>query len=103
MRCRRSRQHHARNGSRDIFAAAARFVHGLDPTDLVALYTIPTGPNIDFTADHSSVEAALGHIDGQGDFQRGTMGIGIAEALAFEKNNTIMMDQTTERLCGPCP
>ncbi len=89
--------------SRDIFAAAARFVHGLDPTDLVALYTIPTGPNIDFTTDHSSVEAALGHIDGQGDFQRGTMGIGIAEALAFEKNNTIMMDQTIERLCGTVP
>ena len=86
--------------SRDIFTAAARFVHELDPGDLVALYTIPTGPTIDFTTDHPSIEAALGHIDGQGDFQRGTMGLGVAEALAFEKNNTIMMDQTIERVCG---
>ena len=28
------------------------------------------------------------------------MGIGIAEALAFEKNNTIMMDQAIDRECG---
>jgi VWFA-related protein len=86
--------------ARDVFAAAARFVRGLDPADHVALYTIPTGAAIDFTTDHRAVEAALQRIDGEGDFQRGPKGIGIAEALAFEKNNSIMMDQALDRECG---
>jgi VWFA-related protein len=86
--------------SRDVFAAAAKFVHGLDPADHVALYTIPTGPEIEFTTDHAAIEEALGHIDGQGDFQRGTLGIGVSESLAFEKNNTIQMEHTIERVCG---
>ncbi len=86
--------------ARDVFAAAARFVHGLDPADHVALYAIPTGPSIDFTTDHRSVETALKQIDGEGDFQHGPRGIGIAEALAFEKNNSIMMDQALDRECG---
>ena len=86
--------------SRDVFAAAAKFVHGLDPADHVALYTIPTGPEIEATSDHAAIEQALSHLDGQGDFQRSTLGVGLSEALAFEKNNTIQMDQTIERLCG---
>jgi VWFA-related protein len=86
--------------ARDVFAAAARFVHGLDAADHVALYTIPTGPTIDFTTDHQAIETALGHIDGEGDYQRGPKGIGIAEALAFEKNNSIMIDQALDRECG---
>jgi len=86
--------------SRDVFAAAAKFVHGLDPADHVALYTIPTGPALEFTTDHAAIEEALSHLDGQGDFQRSALGVGLTEALAFEKNNTIQMDQTIERLCG---
>jgi VWFA-related protein len=67
----------------------------------VALFTIPTGPTFDFTTGHRAVVAALQQIDGQGDFQRGTIkGIGISDALAFEKNNTILMDDVLHRECG---
>ena len=86
--------------AKDVLAAAARFVTRLDPADRVALFTIPTGPTIDFTTNHRAVEAALQQIDGQGDFQRGTMGIGIAEALAFEKQNSIIVEEVTTRECG---
>jgi VWFA-related protein len=86
--------------SRDVLAAAARFVEKLDPSDHVALFSIPTGPSIDFTTDHRAIEAAVRQIDGQGDTQRGTMNIGIADALAFETNNTFTMEQVSERECG---
>ena len=37
---------------------------------------------------------------GRATFNAARWASGIAEALAFEKNNTIMMDQTIERVCG---
>jgi VWFA-related protein len=86
--------------ARDVLAAAARFVEKLDPSDRVALFSIPIGPAIDFTTDHRAIEAAVRQIDGQGDTQRGTMNIGIADALAFENNNTFAMQQVTDRECG---
>jgi VWFA-related protein len=87
--------------ARDVLAAASRFVEKLAPADRVALFTIPTGPTIDFTTDHHAVVTALQQIDGQGDFQRGTTkGIGISDALAFEKNNSIVMDDVLQRECS---
>jgi VWFA-related protein len=86
--------------ARDVLAAAARFVEKLDPSDRVALFSIPIGPSIDFTTDHRAIEAAVRQIDGQGDTQRGTMNIGIADALAFENNNTFAMQQVADRECG---
>jgi len=86
--------------ARDVLAAAARFVGRLDPGDKVALFTIPTGPSIDFTVNHQAIEAALKQIDGQGDFQHGTKNIGISEALTFERNNTFQMQQILIRECG---
>jgi VWFA-related protein len=86
--------------AKDVLAAAARFVERLEPADRVALFTIPTGPAIEFTTNHKAVVAALQQIDGQGDFQRGNMGIGVAEALAFERNNSIVIDQVSSRECG---
>lgn len=89
--------------ARDVLAAAARFVARLDPRDKVALFTIPTGPAIDFTTNHEAIETALKQIDGQGDFQHGTKNIGITEALAFEQNNSFQMDQIWNRECGDIP
>lgn len=87
--------------ARDVLAAAARFVERLGPSDRIALFSIPTGPLIDFTTDHRAVAAALLQIDGQGDFQRGSLkGIGVAEALQFERNNTIAIEEVTNRECG---
>jgi VWFA-related protein len=87
--------------ARDVLAAAARFVERLNPADRVALFTIPTGPMIDFTANHHAIAQAVQQIDGQGDFQRGAQkGIGIAEALQFERNNRIAIEDVTSRECG---
>lgn len=85
--------------ARDVLAAAATFVGTLDPNDRVALFSIPTGPAIDFTTDHRAIEHAVRQIDGQGDFQRGTMNIGIADALAFETNNTFAIEEVMRREC----
>lgn len=87
--------------ARDVLSAAARFVERLGPGDRVALFTIPTGPLIDFTTDHRAVSAALQQIDGQADLQRGALkSIGVAEALQFERNNTIAIEDVTNRECG---
>jgi VWFA-related protein len=86
--------------ARDVLAAAARFVARLDPNDKVALFTIPTGPSMDFTVNHEAIETALKQIDGQGDFQHGTKNIGISEAMSFEQNNGFQMDQIWIRECG---
>jgi VWFA-related protein len=89
--------------ARDVLAAAGRFVERLDPADRVALFTIPQGPSIDFTTDHRSIAAALQHIDGQGDVQHGVKNIGVSDALAFEHNNAIAIDQVLIRECGVPP
>ena len=86
--------------ARDVLVAAARFVERLDPADRVALFTIPQGPLIDFTGDHGAVSTALQHIDGQGDTKQGVKNIGVADALAFEHNNSFAIEQVFTRECG---
>jgi VWFA-related protein len=86
--------------SKDVFAAAARFVDRLAPTDRVALFSIPSGPAVDFTTDHDAIVAALMRTDGQANPGPGTRNIGIAEALGFERGNRIVMDTVMERECN---
>jgi VWFA-related protein len=86
--------------SKDVFAAAARFVDRLSPSDRVALFSIPSGPAVDFTTDHDTVVAALLRTDGQANPGPGNKNIGIAEALGFERGNRIAMDTAMERECG---
>jgi VWFA-related protein len=82
------------------FEAASRFVSGLNRADRVALASIPEGPQIDFTADHAVVQKRLREIDGNAIGSHGTRGLGIADALAFERKDTYVMDQVIERECG---
>jgi VWFA-related protein len=42
--------------------AAAGFLERLPPADRVAVFSLPSGPRLDFTSDRSSVAAALGRI-----------------------------------------
>jgi VWFA-related protein len=83
-----------------VLKAAARFVATLQPQDRVALFSVPTGPFIDFTTDHHAVESALEQVDGQGGSERGPKNIGIADALAFEQGNNFQIEQVTTRECG---
>ncbi|HXT29783.1 MAG TPA: VWA domain-containing protein [Vicinamibacterales bacterium] len=89
--------------SRDVLAAASRFVERLDPADRVALFSIPQGPAIDFTTDHRAIASALQRIDGQGDSKQGVKNIGVADALSFERRNDFAMEQVLLRECGQIP
>ena len=89
--------------SKDVFAAAARFVSRLAPSDRVALFSIPSGPAVDFTTDHDLVVSALQRTDGQANPGPGSKNIGIADALGFERRNRITMDDVMSRECGAQP
>jgi VWFA-related protein len=89
--------------SKDVFAAAARFVDRLTPTDRVALYSIPSGPAVEFTTDHDAIVSALMRTDGQANPGPGGKNIGIAEAVGFERGNRIAMENAYERECGAAP
>jgi VWFA-related protein len=86
--------------SKDVFTAAARFVDRLAPADRVALFSIPSGPAVDFTTDHDAVVSALMRTEGQANPGPGNKNIGIAEALGFERGNRIVMETAMERECG---
>jgi VWFA-related protein len=83
-----------------VLEAASRFVGGLNPADRVALATIPDGPQVAFTADHSLVRRLLLQIEGTAIARFGNRNIGIADALAFERRDTTAMQLITERECG---
>lgn len=86
--------------AKDVLAAAARFVSRLSPTDRVALFSIPSGPAIDFTTDHQAVASALQRTDGLADPGPGTKNIGISDALAFERRNGVAIEDVVSRECG---
>ncbi len=85
------------------FEAASRFVGGLNRADRVALASIPEGPQIDFTAEHSLVRNKLQEIDGTALPNQGPRAIGVSEALAFERDDNFTMDRVIERECGALP
>jgi VWFA-related protein len=80
--------------------AASRFVDRLNGADRVALASIPRGPHVSFTADHALVRRLLQQIDGTAVASFGTRNIGIADALAFERRDQLVMDAVLERECG---
>jgi VWFA-related protein len=86
--------------SKDVFGAAARFVSRLSPQDRVALFSIPSGPAVDFTTDHDAVISALQRTDGQADPGPNTKNVGLAEALQIENRNNLALEQLVERECG---
>lgn len=85
---------------RAAIEAASRFVAQLNRADRVALATIPHGPQVPFTADHALVERQIQTIDGTALSSFGQKGLGIADALAFERKDDFAMQQVTERECG---
>jgi VWFA-related protein len=85
---------------RSAIEAASKFVRQLNRADRVALATIPHGPQVPFTADHAIVERRIQEIDGTGLPSFGTKGLGIADALAFERKDELGMQNVTERECG---
>ena len=86
--------------AKDVLSATARFVSRLQPADRVGLFSIPSGPAVDFTTDHSVIVAALQRVDGQADRGPGRRSITVADALQFERGNNVAVEQVTARECG---
>ncbi|HTL43543.1 MAG TPA: VWA domain-containing protein, partial [Vicinamibacterales bacterium] len=86
--------------AKDVFTAAARFVDRLEPADRVGVFSLPDGPNVEFTTAHDAVKAALQHLDGQATRAPTPKSIGIAEALEFERGNRMAIEETLDRECG---
>ena len=86
--------------AKDVLASAARFVAALQPQDRVGLFSIPEGPNIDFTTDHDAIAAALLHTDGAAARSASPKYVGVAEAMEIERGNTVAVENVTQRECG---
>ena len=54
--------------------AAARLLDRLSPDDRVALFSLPSGPRLDFTTDRAALDAALGRIGPAQDIVMGEEG-----------------------------
>lgn len=86
--------------AKDTFTAAAKFVDGLQPQDRVGLFSIPEGPNIDFTTDHDVVALALLKTDGAAHGSASPKYVGVAEALEIQRGNSVAVETVTQRECG---
>jgi VWFA-related protein len=63
--------------------AASRLLDQLAPDDRVALFSLPSGPRVDFTSDRAALEKALARIGPAQDRWSGEFNISLAEAIAF--------------------
>jgi VWFA-related protein len=86
--------------AKDVFSAAATFVEGLRPEDRVGLFSIPEGPNFDFTTDHDLIAEALRHTDGAAARPPDIKNVGLAEALEMERGNSLAAQTADQRECG---
>jgi VWFA-related protein len=86
--------------AKDVFAAAARFVTTLQPTDRVGLFYIPQGPSIDFTSDRGAVASELLRTDGTAHAGSGVKYVGVSEAVEIERGNKIALENVNQRECG---
>lgn len=86
--------------ARLVTEAAQRFLASLSPADRVGLTSIPAGPQIDFTANHALVAAALpklvGQVSGFDSFSR----ITLAEAAEIQRGSRMAQDLVLARECG---
>ena len=80
--------------------AAKRFVGTLNRNDRVALVVLPgAGPQIEFTSNHAIVQTLLGNVVGQAADNIGQVKIGLAEALAIDRNDRLAINEVTDREC----
>lgn len=63
--------------------AASRLLDQLAPDDRVGLFSLPSGPRVDFTSDRVALEKALDRVGPVQDRWRGEFNISLAEAIAF--------------------
>ena len=88
-----------RGGGRTALAAADRFLGTLAASDRVGLAVVPSGPSVDFTAEHDEVRRGLKLVVGQAD--RGASQVPLREALALvQENDRFRWQQFAESQCA---
>lgn len=93
--------HINRGNGRPVMSAASQFVDTLNQGDRVGVIVIPApGIRMNFTTDHEAVKEALTHIVGSKDAVVGRYVIGISEAIAVERGDTITWDRAIARECS---
>jgi VWFA-related protein len=89
-----------RGEGRPLMDAASRFIGQLEPTDRLALAVIPdSGPSMEFTTDHRSVQRTIGSLLGSATPPLSTYTIGLAEALAIAHQDLRTLDAVVGREC----
>ena len=87
-----------------VIDAAQRFVSRLNPSDRIAVVTIPgAGPQIDFTSNHALVRTLLTGVVGQATSRNGPQRVGLSEALAFQRADQTTIASVMDRECGADP
>jgi VWFA-related protein len=69
--------------SRGVAVATQRFIEGLPDTDLVGLFTYPSGAKVDPTTEHADVMKALDQVSGQRVITTGRFPLQASEVVDF--------------------
>jgi VWFA-related protein len=88
--------------ARAAMHAARLFIERLQPTDLVGLYTYPTGSaHSDLTDDHAAVIRALDGVTGLLEIPMTRYRITTSEAIDIASGNTEVLRAVQKRECSP--
>lgn len=86
---------------RAVMATARRFLQRLSPSDRIGLAVIPElGPRIGFTSNHQIIEDTLSRIVGRADVFDTRFNIGLSEALAVERDDSLAFKDLANRECA---
>ena len=82
--------------------AAGRFIERLSPTDLVGLYTFPSGAgSAEFTTDHAGVRKSLDRVVGMLELPPTTFNLSRSEITDISSGDTEALNRVAARECGP--
>ena len=88
--------------SRGVAVATQRFIEQLPPTDLVGLFTFPSGPKVDPTTEHAEVVRALDEVTGQRVITRGRFALQASEVVDYIASES-EQGPIIQRHCGAPP
>ncbi|MBI1873844.1 MAG: VWA domain-containing protein [Acidobacteria bacterium] len=86
---------------RAVMATARKFLDRLTPSDRVGLAVIPElGPRIGFTSNHAIIRETLSRVVGRADVFETRFNIGLSEALAVERDDSLAFRELASRECA---
>jgi VWFA-related protein len=85
---------------RPALDSANRFISQLSPADRIGLIAIGGGGQIEFTKNHSLIQAALPGLTGQAETFTSARRIGVSEAIAIQRGDLNVLTGLIARECG---